>query len=1027
MLFSPSSRTRRARAGAAFLILVAGLLNTPSPASAAEFAQDFEQDQTADYSALQGKNAEGSSLEVSTEKAHQGQKSLKLSYKLRDGYIEFNRLRVEKTDFTGDKLYLSVWVNGTGRRDFDGGAVRFLDSHNETFQFDIPGFAEALAGEGWRELRAEIDLTKTGAHWGDNSDGKLDRPLSYLGLAASRSAQTEVSGTVYLDDLRLSDKPFAATSDAALTNPNAPAAAPNAANAIELAPVLPARSGPGAAFLRWVVAPGAPIVFQGKVNAAAGQSVSWKVRDAFDQVLTEGKQSFDANTATGNFSIRLKNPPQGVLYASAAVMNSRDEVVAQTTARVAVMRPHQRAVPIQDFVWGVAAHVGRNDGKDAPQEIALMRLLGFAAARSDMSWESIEPQPDVWTWDKQDQLMALFQKQGITPMPLLAYGTRWATTGDANSPDWHDWYFSPPRTAAYLGFVRAAVNRYKGQTRYWEIWNEPDIDFWRGTVEQYTALVDATVPVIKAQEPDALVMNGGFSETQRRPDFIPTYLRTVKARPDIYAIHTHGAFENLLRAEATVNANLGAAGLTGTRRPQVWLNEAGFSNVRGISEGEQAITLVKKMAYAPAAGWGAYVWYDLRDDGTDPNEDEHNFGLVKQDFQPKASAVAASVLLDTIGSLAFKSRLPLKNSGYGLIYQGNNRTVLTAWRQPQTQGDAVFPLVLRATSATKFQLTRRDIFGNSTPVASRDGVFLLALSNVPQYIEAPGNVSFDLVANSGLLLDYPTSIVVAPGENLPQQIKIANPFSETLRGRLQVGATALEVSVAPQTTRAYAVAVKSGAVPGAREVLQIQLVSPQLPAPLSGTAEVQTAYVVPRAPEMLSVELPRGNRVSLFEATPMRELHFQDAADLGASFQAQRTSEGVQMSVKVADQIHFPVAENQQWWQGDSLQWAVGLPDGRMMEWMAALLPSGPQMILTAPGGTGATVPVSIKREGNQTLYQWLLPRTLPDGSPWPARFNFDFIVNDNDGQGRKGWIEWTPGIGREKDATAFVPMLVQP
>jgi hypothetical protein len=32
-------------------------------------------------------------------------------------------------------------------------------------------------------------------------------------------------------------------------------------------------------------------------------------------------------------------------------------------------------------------------------------------------------------------------------------------------------------------------------------------------------------------------------------------------------------------------------------------------------------------------------------------------------------------------------------------------------------------------------------------------------------------------------------------------------------------------------------------------------------------------------------------------------------------------------------------------------------------------------------------------------------------------------LVNDNDGAGRKGWLEWTPGIGQTKDPSQYVPV----
>jgi len=55
------------------------------------------------------------------------------------------------------------------------------------------------------------------------------------------------------------------------------------------------------------------------------------------------------------------------------------------------------------------------------------------------------------------------------------------------------------------------------------------------------------------------------------------------------------------------------------------------------------------------------------------------------------------------------------------------------------------------------------------------------------------------------------------------------------------------------------------------------------------------------------------------------------------------------------------------------------------------------------------------------------LPAILPgQKAPLGERLAFSFLVNDNDGTGRKGWIEWTPGIGASKDPTRFAALILR-
>jgi len=1022
-----------------------------APARAATtVVQDFETAKTSDFSGLKGKGAEGSQLEVGAEQAHGGKQSLRLAYRSTGGWIEFTPVEAPPLNLTGDTLHLALWVKGAGKEDFGDGALRLLDKNNETFQYPIPGLAEAIAGEGWREVRADIDLTKPQAHWGEAAGDQLQRPFAFFGLAATRSAQTPASGTFFIDDMRFSDAPLSETPAVAQNPAPAPpvAAVPaqaapenavptkaNASNAVlTIAPFAAPKADVRSPLMKWVFAPGEPALFRANValrEDAQGLFLVWTARDAFDAVLAKGKQAVSGG-AGGTVDFRVPNPPRGVLYVTATLCNARQEVLAQAATRAAVFTPRGRPVPLSPFVWGVAAHIGNDNGRDADDEIALMRQIGFGAARWDMTWSAIQPAPNVWNWETTDRIYAAFAREGVASAPILAFSTPWATTGDANSPDWHQWNNTPPRTDAFATFARESVKRYGRQTCAWEVWNEPDIDFWLGTAPQYSALVGATVKAIKEVQPDALVLNGGFSETRRRPDFIPTYLQTVSPHPDIYAIHSHGPLENLLRAEATAHSDLTHAGWTGAKTPPIWMNESGFWVTPSVPESEQAIQLVKKMAYSPAAGFGGYFWYDLRDDGTDANDPEHNFGLVKRDFAPKASLCAANTLLNTLEGHRFLGRLSAGENGYALMYGNTQNTVLAAWRQSSTQGRQVLPLVMRVKTAdpASLKMVRRDLFGNDTPIPMKNGLIFLPLGNVPQYVVASGrNVRFEPAQAKEPLLQFAPSVVSMPNEKLPFQVKVSNPFSATLHATLQVeGAPPISVEVAPLATRSYSAVVRGQGQPGSRDTVKIALQSSQFPALLEGVAQIQTAYVVPSIATSLDVTLPQSGVVSLFEATPMKELHFDGPTDLSAQVRFQKTAQGIRVRVTANDQTHFPVAEAGHWWQGDSLQWAIGSPDGRMWEWTAALLPTGPQMItsLSPDGKTGVPAPITIRREGTRTIYEWTLPPTLPGDVPLPERFNFDFLVNDNDGAGRKGWIEWAPGIGMEKNPIAFVPLVIE-
>ena len=152
----------------------------------------------------------------------------------------------------------------------------------------------------------------------------------------------------------------------------------------------------------------------------------------------------------------------------------------------------------------------------------LIRRVGFSAVRFDLTWDKVQPTPEVFNWELYDYIFATLRENGITPLPILCYSTRWASTGDVHSDDWNEWHKAPPQVDAFVRFAREAVARYKDYTRYWEIWNEPDIGFGEVLWNSMRSFSTPQLPQSTGEDPQALVLNGGFSETKRRPDFIPS-------------------------------------------------------------------------------------------------------------------------------------------------------------------------------------------------------------------------------------------------------------------------------------------------------------------------------------------------------------------------------------------------------------------------------------------------------------------------------------------------------------------------
>jgi len=62
------------------------------------------------------------------------------------------------------------------------------------------------------------------------------------------------------------------------------------------------------------------------------------------------------------------------------------------------------------------------------------------------------------------------------------------------------------------------------------------------------------------------------------------------------------------------------------------------------------------------------------------------------------------------------------------------------------------------------------------------------------------------------------------------------------------------------------------------------------------------------------------------------------------------------------------------------------------------------------------------RRDENITYYEIQIPwkELLPSGVAPEDYLVFSMLINENDGNGRRGWIEWGSGIATQKTALLF-------
>ncbi len=157
----------------------------------------------------------------------------------------------------------------------------------------------------------------------------------------------------------------------------------------------------------------------------------------------------------------------------------------------------------------------------APVHIRVHNLLTSGDGTPALKWGSTNAYTEdasgrpVYNWTIMDRIFDTLVQAKIKPLVEIGFMPEALSTRP--QPYRHDW----PKTPLAAGWayppkdyrkwadlvrewVRHAIERYgraEVESWRWEVWNEPDIEYWQGTPEEYDKLYDVTVRAVKSVSP----------------------------------------------------------------------------------------------------------------------------------------------------------------------------------------------------------------------------------------------------------------------------------------------------------------------------------------------------------------------------------------------------------------------------------------------------------------------------------------------------------------------------------------------
>lgn len=368
---------------------------------------------------------------------------------------------------------------------------------------------------------------------------------------------------------------------------------------------------------------------------------------------------------------------------------------------------------------------------------------GFRFVRMDFFWERTETKRGEYVWSGYEELLANLDKRGLRALFILDYSnplheeaivsphpiTGRPVKGLASPRQ-------PKSIAAFVRWAAAAAQHFYGRRVIWEIWNEPNGNFWRPRpdVRQYTALALAAGKAIRGADPAATLIGPAISGFD--PAFMEAFLRSgVLEYLDGVSVHpyrsappeTAAGEYRMLREQIERYAPPAKK-----NKIPILSGEWGYSSDgKDVSQERQAAYLVRQQLFNLLSGVPLSIWYDWKNDGPDPQEREQNFGTVTPELALKPAYLAVQTLTRELAGFRIVVR---HNTGHEedfvlVLSDATGQTKLAAWTMIEPRS-----VTLEVESGLRTSVAVTGMLGERREANTRSQSLTLELGPEPQYV-----------------------------------------------------------------------------------------------------------------------------------------------------------------------------------------------------------------------------------------------------------------------------------------------------
>jgi hypothetical protein len=423
---------------------------------------------------------------------------------------------------------------------------------------------------------------------------------------------------------------------------------------------------------------------------------------------------------------------------------------------------------------GLGCNIHFTDAK--PGEMQMLADGGFTWVRMDFSWGGTERTKGEYDFSAFDRLLDSLDERKIRALLILDYHNRFYDEG--LSP------YSDEGRQAMARWAAAAVTRYKGRGVLWEMYNEPNIHFWKPKPNppDYVKLALEVGKAIRAVAPNEAYIGPATSEIDL--EFLETCFKGgLLDYWDAVSVHPYRQKppETVAPEYAKLRRLIAQYAPKGKTIP-ILSAEWGYSAAwKSFDSHRQGKYLPRQWLVNLSQDVPLSIWYDWHDDGRDPKEAEHNFGTVRHEYfkdrtpvyEPKPAYLAAQALTRSLNGYTYSKRLAVESDDdYCLLFAKGTDVRLAVWTVDDER-----EVTIPASPGT-FQVVGHT--GEKRPSLRADGKGLkVRLTDSVQYL-APEQPN-ELLQVAAAWERAPLEIIPTGSDRVLMSAALRNPLGRTIQ------------------------------------------------------------------------------------------------------------------------------------------------------------------------------------------------------------------------------------------------------